>query len=202
MKASRPLLVLLGLALAGVAAALWVLANAPQRDTVLPKIVQLPDFSLVDTQGKTVSLKDLSGRPWVADLIFTSCSGICPRMTGEMQRLWSDTGDLDDLRFVSITVDPERDTPEVLAAYAARAGADPARWLFLTGEREEIWRLAREGLLLPVAKGNVKLGDEEIIHSQRFVLVDGEGAVRGTYDVRDAEALARLRNDIRQITVR
>ncbi len=202
MKASRPLLVLLGLALAGVAAALWVLANAPQRDTVLPKIVQLPDFSLVDTQGKTVSLKDLSGRPWVADLIFTSCSGICPRMTGEMQRLGSDTDDLDDLRFVSITVDPERDTPEVLAAYAARAGADPARWLFLTGEREEIWRLAGEGLLLPVAKGNVKLGDEEIIHSQRFVLVDSEGAVRGTYDVRDAEALARLRNDIRQITVR
>ncbi len=200
MKRQAPTLVLLGLGVAAALAVLWTLAGAPVREPGLPELVKLPAFTLSDTAGRAVSQQDLAGHPWVADLIFTTCAGICPRMTSEMRRLDEDTRDLTELRLVSITVDPERDTPEVLKAYAARVGADPRRWLFLTGDRAAIWQLAREGLLLPVAEGNPKMGDEEIIHSQRFVLIDARGVVRATYDVRDGEALARLRTDLRQLT--
>ena len=165
----------------------------------LPVIAELPDFALVEASGRPVSRADLLGTPWVADLIFTSCAGICPVMTREMKTLQSQTADLDRLRLVSISVDPETDTPARLSEYAERFGADRSRWLFLTGDNGVIRKLAQEGLLLPVADGNPERGDDAVIHSPRFVLVDARARVRGTYDSRDPEAMLRLRGDLRQL---
>ena len=166
----------------------------------LPVIAEVPAFSLLDTSGEPFSNEDLAGGPYVVDLIFTHCAAICPRMTSAMDRLEKETRSVEDLQFVSISVDPERDTPEVLDRYAARVGANRERWHFLTGEKPEIWNLASQGLLLPLVEGNRELGDDEIIHSQYFILVDGEARIRGVYDMRDAEAMLRLRGDVRTLS--
>jgi len=109
-----------------------------------------PDFSLVERSGRAVQASALRGKVWIADFIYTHCTDTCPLLSAQMARLQAEYRDAPDLRLVSITVDPARDTPEVLARYAARFGADPARWLFLTGEQAAIFRLAREGFRLGV----------------------------------------------------
>jgi cytochrome oxidase Cu insertion factor (SCO1/SenC/PrrC family) len=111
---------------------------------------RVPDFSLVERSGRRVEASNLQGKVWIADFIYTHCTDTCPLQSAQMARLQKEYADVPDLRLVSITVDPARDTPQVLAWYAARFGADPARWLFLTGEKAAIFRLAREGFRLGV----------------------------------------------------
>jgi len=198
--AGRTGLVLALLLAVAAGASLWFSASVrePGADA-LPVVATVPDFSLTEASGRTVSRADLSGRPWVADLVFTSCGGICPLMSAEMKRLVEQSASLDGVRFVSISVDPERDTPEALTRYAERYQADRSRWLFLTGDERDIRRLAQEGLKLPVADGDPSRGEDEILHSQRFVLVDAQSRVRGAYDVRDQEAMFQLRADLRRL---
>lgn len=169
------------------------------REEPLPVISELPDFHLTEASGRAVSRTDLLGRPWVADLVFTTCAGICPTMSQEMARLQKQTQDLSAVRLVSISVDPERDTPAQLTEYAARFGADRSRWLFLTGDGADIRKLANEGLRLTVADGDRAQGDEPVVHSPRFALIDSRAQVRGSYDVRDGEAMLRLRGDLRRL---
>ncbi len=116
----------------------------------LPVYSVLPDFRLLERSGQPFGLSDLRGKVWVANLFFAHCTDACPLETAEMARLQAEFAGEPDLRLVSISVDPERDTPEVLARYADRKGADPERWLFLTGHKETIHRLAREGFKLGV----------------------------------------------------
>lgn len=154
----------------------------------LPAYGAVPAFFLIDQQRETVTEASLRGRVWVADFIFTSCPGQCLLMTDRitsLQRALPDAG----LRFVSFSVDPERDTPEALAAYAQRHGGD-VRWRLLTGERGVIQRLSQDGFKL-TASG----GADGIAHSTRLILVDGAGAIRGYYEVADPAAMARLRRD-------
>lgn len=199
MKAQRSgFLIIGGLVIVLGLAAFASILNSDEQEP-LPVIATLPEFSLVEASGETIQRDDLAGHPWVADLVFTHCAGICPRMTAEMGRLERQTDDLPDLKFVSISVDPERDTPQVLREYAERVGARRARWLWLTGERDTIWKLSSEGFLLPLAEGNPAMGDDDIIHSQYFVLLDGGARIRGVYDIRDSEAMLKLRGDIRRV---
>lgn len=199
MKAQRSgFLIIGGLVVVLGLAAFASILNSDEQEP-LPVIATLPEFSLVEASGETIGRDDLAGHPWVADLVFTHCAGICPRMTAEMGRLERQTDDLPDLKFVSISVDPERDTPQVLREYAERVGARRARWLWLTGERDTIWKLSSEGFLLPLAEGNPAMGDDDIIHSQYFVLLDGGARIRGVYDIRDSEAMLKLRGDIRRV---
>ncbi|HEY8514266.1 MAG TPA: SCO family protein [Candidatus Binatia bacterium] len=199
-SAARTGLVLAALLLVAGGASLWFSVTARRAsDEPLPVLSTVPDFSLIEASGRPITRQDLAGNPWVADLVFTHCAAICPMMTAEMSRLVQQSDDVPEVKFVSISVDPERDTPEVLTAYAERHGADRSRWLFLTGDETEIRRLALEGLRLPVADGNVAAGEDPILHSQRFVLVDAESRVRGTYDVRDPEAMLKLRGDLRRV---
>jgi protein SCO1 len=192
--------IVVGLLIAVAASAsLWFALRTSSTADDLPVLATVPDFALVEASGRTVTRADLAGKPWVADLVFTTCGGICPLMSASMSRLVESTTALTDVRFVSISVDPERDTPEALTAYAARYHADRARWLFLTGEETAIRELAVQGLKLPVADGDPAQGEDEILHSQRFVLIDGESRVRGTYDVRDQEAMFRLRGDLERL---
>ena len=158
---------------------------------------QLPEFSLIDKKGKSFGLYDLKDNVWVADFIFTRCGGICPIMTQKMASLHEEFSQKDALRWVSVSVDPDWDTPERLLAYAQKYDADKEDWNFLTGKREPIHRLVKEGFKLGVAEG--KSTEEPIIHSNRFVLVDKEGWIRGYYQATVDEELVKLRKDIRKL---
>src|SRR5262245_36135582 len=138
----------------------------------------LPEFSLTDQTERIVTLADLKGKVWVADFIFTNCGGTCPMMTGHMRKLQDSLPP--DIRLVSITVDPDRDTPKVLASYAAEQGATRDRWLFLTGEKQALHDLCIKGFKLPLDESGGTV-TEPIAHSTRFVLVDKQGEIRGYY---------------------
>ncbi len=164
-----------------------------------PVLAELPDFALVNRDGRSVALADLGGRPWVAGFIFTRCALACPRLTAQMIRLGATRAAAAPVRRVSITVDPEHDTPEVLEAYAAAHGIEDPEWLFLTGERERIYELATSGFKLAVDDApppELVSPQEPILHSTRLVLVDGRGRIRGYYDGFRGEELQRLAADL------
>jgi protein SCO1/2 len=158
-----------------------------------PPIATLPAFELVERDGSTVSLSDLAGAPWIADFVFTRCAIYCPRLTARMKELREELPA--GVRTVSFSVDPEHDTPAVLVDYARRWGIEGRDWLFLTGAREEVWTLVRRGFLLPVEEAPEVEGSP-ILHSNRFVLVDSAGRVRGTYEAFDEAALERLLDEL------
>lgn len=182
---------------------------------------RVPDFVLIERSGKRVTLADLLGKVWVVNFFYTECTDTCPLQSANMARLQADLANERDVRLVSISVDPEHDTPEVLAEYAARFRADPERWLFLTGPRDAIYRLAIEGFRLGVVDQGQKarhgLGEvwawwgppsawghpvpnperKPIIHSSRFVLVDRQAQIWGYYHGVDWESLERLRPNVR-----
>ena len=145
----------------------------------------VPEFTLTDRSGKTVSRDDLKGKVWVASFVFTRCSGPCPQVTATMARLQKelDLKAADDLRLVTFTVDPDQDTPHELTEFAARYQADSERWLFLTGMPEaELHRLLQDGFKVTAQRAeNPKPGDE-FDHSSRLAVVDKQGIIRGYFD--------------------
>ncbi len=154
---------------------------------------QVPDFSLIDQRGTPVALSDLHGKIWVADFIFTRCVAACPLMTVKMKRLQEEFVE-SGIYFVSFSVDPEHDTPDVLLRYANRFGVDGNRWFFLTGEKRAIYHLTQEGFGLAIGQQ-----ESEVLHSARFVLVDRRGQIRSYYDSNEDEALQKLRRDLPQL---
>lgn len=192
-----------------VAAGVWSgLGSGSKREGPGQRVLEglerfgtVPDFSLTERSGRRLSLAELQGKIWIANFIYTSCKDACPLQSAEMAGLQTDFASEPDVRLVSISVDPARDTPQVLSAYAHSFKAHPDRWLFLTGKREEIYRLAQEGFRLSAAPASDGVGQNGpiILHSSRFVLVDGQARIRGYYDSQDAEALARLREDVKKL---
>jgi protein SCO1/2 len=159
----------------------------------LERVAEVPDFRFVDQAGQPVTLADLKGKIWVANFIFTRCAGPCPVMTSRMAELKGKLGRVGDgVVLVSVSVDPDFDTPEVLKAYADRLGADPTRWKFLSGPKPEIDEFVVKGMLQPLAKDVTGLP----AHSTRFVLVDREGWLRGFQDGNDPEVVQKLLMDI------
>ena len=157
----------------------------------------VPEFSLTERTGKRVTLADLRGKVWLADFIYTSCTDTCPLQSAEMAKLQGQWGKRRDFKLISFSVDPDHDTPPVLARYAEHFNADADGWLFLTGDKEQISRLVQEGFHLsatPALKSAP--GDDVILHSPRFVLIDQTARIRSYYDSRDGEALRRLNKDI------
>ena len=161
------------------------------RQDPLPVYYDAPAFTLTDQDGKPFSRDDLKGKVWVADFIFTTCPGACPKMTMKMSGLQKAVPER-DVHFVSFTVDPERDTPPVLRQYAQNYDADLGRWHFLTGEKQELFETAA-GLKLTAAPAG-QFGPE-IVHAEKFLLVDGSGRVRGIYDSKDEQELKKLAAD-------
>ncbi len=155
---------------------------------------QVPDFALVERSGRRVTLADLQGKVWLANFIYTECTETCPTQSLRLSHLQGEFAAAPDLRLVSITVDPEHDTPEILARYAERYHADAERWLFLTGPKRAIYALARDGFKLGVV-------DQQgfIMHSSRLVLVDRQARVRAYHQHDDPESLARLRDNLRAL---
>jgi protein SCO1 len=158
----------------------------------LPSYGVIPDFTLVDQTGREFrSAERLKGKVWVANFIFTNCAGPCPRMSGQMRDLRDAAKDL-DVRLVSFTIDPGRDTPAVLASYGKRFGADPGKWYFLTGSQAELHKLSRQAFMLGDVDGTLE-------HSTRFVLLDRNSSIRGFYDSSDPEKMAALVKDMRAL---
>ncbi|MBI3249428.1 MAG: SCO family protein [Deltaproteobacteria bacterium] len=167
----------------------------------LPDYGAVPDFQLTERNGATLSRAELIGGVWVADFIFTRCQGSCPLLATRMAAIQQQlpTGSKQPIRLVSFSVDPDWDTPERLREYAARYRADPKRWLFLTGSYQTMTDLIRNGFHL----GIVKAGDapnaapsEPIIHSDRLVLVDSTGRIRGYYQATNQEGFGHLLQDL------
>jgi protein SCO1 len=156
----------------------------------------VPAFSLTDQDGKTITQNDLRGEIWIADFIFTRCPGPCPLMSAKMASLQERIPS--DVKLVSFTMDPKNDTPSVLKEYGAKYAADFSRWSFLTGDRDKIVEVAM-GLKLPTEVGATPV---EIVHSEKFVLVDGEGKARGYYHGTTAEQLDKLVRDARELLER
>jgi protein SCO1/2 len=151
----------------------------------LPLYGQVADFVLTNQNGQPVSLAELRGHPWIADIIFTRCAGPCPRMTRQMKELQQALPASSSTRLVTLTTDPQYDKPAVLKAYAGRFGADSNRWSFLTGTPKQIADLAIGSLKLTALE---KKPEERVsaadlfIHSTIFVVVDKQGQLRGVFE--------------------
>jgi protein SCO1/2 len=165
-----------------------------------PILGRVPDFTLTDRDGSTVDLDELAGEPWVADFIFTRCALSCPRLTSVMRRLGADAP---GIARVSITVDPEHDTPQALGSYADSYAITDPEWRFLTGSTEAIESLVVGGFKLAVMRTpppELATPEEPIMHSGRFVLVDGEGAIRGYYEATDEADYRELLRDLTRLS--
>ena len=184
-------------AFARLACLVLTLTAAACRHAAAPPVLgDVPPFQLVERSGDPYGSAQLAGRVWVANFIFTTCPDICPALTAEMKGLEQRLGPDERPQRVSISVDPTRDTPEVLRRYAELHGAGP-QWVFLTGERPAIASLLTEGF--HVAFGDDGPPSNPITHSDRFVLVDGAMRIRGYYHGRTPEDLDRLVADVRTV---
>lgn len=191
-------LVIIGIALA------FVLSRKPnqsaQEPRPLPVYAQVADFQLTNQIGRAVSLADLKGRIWIADIIFTRCAGPCPTMTRQMAGLQAALPAA--VQCVTLTTDPEFDTPAVLKSYGEQFRADFGRWHFLTGSKREIGKLAIDGLKLTALDipPEKRANDADLfVHSTIFVLVDKQARVRGTFESDEPEFKAKILAAIRQL---
>jgi protein SCO1/2 len=170
----------------------------------------VPGFALTERSGRTVGLEALRGKVWVADFVFTSCADACPRLTRQMRALQDRLDPHGRIGLLSISVDPERDTPEKLRHYGATYGAREDLWRFLTGSPTEVERTVVKGFKIAMAKVPAKpeaaqSEDElraeaiDILHGDRLVLVDSRAHIRGYY-VADAAGLAAILRDARTLS--
>ena len=166
--------------------------------TDLPKLGHVPDFAFVSERGRPVAARDLEGREWIADFIFTRCGGTCPAMSERMAALAGTLKNELGVAFVSFDVDPEHDSLADLATYSRQHHADPERWTFLRGETPAVRALAVDGFKLAVVDGHAD-DPESILHSSRFVLVDGRREIRGYYDGLEPSGVEKLAGDARRL---
>jgi protein SCO1 len=178
-----------GLGLIGVTAlVVLLLAVHGLRATsvqALPVYGQITDFALTNQDGTNYSLADLRGHVWVADIIFTRCPGPCLKMTRQMKGLQDSLPAASEARLVTLTTDPDFDTPAVLKAYSQRFSAEPGRWTFLTGAKPQIAKLAIDSLKLtaiPKAPEERASPEDLFIHSTIFVIADKRGQLRGVFE--------------------
>ena len=175
----------LAFGLLGLALVIGVLENRRSARTNLPVISHVKDFLLTNQDGKITTLADLTNHVWVADIIFTRCAGPCPRLTLQMKSLSEKLPASSSTKLVTLTTDPENDTPDVLKKYGARINADFSRWSFLTGSKAEIAALGSGSLKLSAVP--VKLEDQKsiadlFIHGTIFVVVDKHAQMRGYFE--------------------
>jgi cytochrome oxidase Cu insertion factor (SCO1/SenC/PrrC family) len=166
----------------GLLTVLAAVSLACQREEPLERLWPAPDFVLVDQQGRLFRSSDLAGRASVMSFIYTNCTDTCPLLTATMaqvqERLRTDGLLGSKVQLVSITVDPRRDTPPVLAAYAARFRADPEAWRFLSGDPEAIYSVLAGFKLNTVEVARASEGADVVPHSNRILILDGERVVR------------------------
>jgi len=171
-----------------MAYSLW--RGSEQRDVhPMPVLREVPDFTLTDQTGAAVTRDSLRGKVWVTNFFFTRCSGPCPLLIARMAEFQKASERAPDVRLVSFSVDPEYDTPEVLAAYAGQWQADPERWKMLTGDPATMTRLVTDGFMQVLDTDNVT---GEPVHGTMFMMVDGNSMVRGLFNLDDPELIPKM----------
>ena len=183
-----------GLLVCAVGVGLLRFRAAPEDD-----FWPLGTFDFVASTGGHVTDKDLSGKVCIFGCFFTCCTTQCPALTGSLAKLQSELKDLADLRIVLLTVDPEHDTPEKLSAYAQTFGADPKRWLFLTGEQATVEAFVTKQLKQGVEKNVGSEPGERFLHSEKLILVDRTGRIRGFFNGIDPDELDKLRQAVKRL---
>ncbi len=162
------------------------------QDTVYHEIA---DFSFINQVGDTITNADVAGKIYVADFFFTSCPTICPIMKKEMLRVFEQYKDQPDFKILSHSIDPTHDTQEVLKDYSEKLGVENAStWNFLTGEQEKIYEIGQTSYLTTAMADQDEPGG--FLHSGAFLLVDGDGRIRGVYDGTKSDQVDRLIADI------
>ena len=147
----------------------------------LPKRFEVPRFTFTERSGLPFDSESLRGKVWVADFFFTECQGTCLLLSKRLAEIHKAAKDIPGVRLVSVSTDPNADTPEVLRGYAAKFGADE-RWFFLTGPRAAVFDLSKNGFKLALADADGVNVREKFIHSTKLVLVDKHGWIREYYD--------------------
>jgi len=171
---------------------LLLLLGACIQPKALPVLGTIPEFHLTDQDGRAFDGNSLTGHVWVADFVYTTCTGPCPMMSSHMHRLQDRTAEFPDVKLVSFTVDPAHDTPTVLTEYAKHFKYDVARWSFLTGDIGALNDLGVRGFKLNAVDGSLS-------HSTRFVLIDRKRQIRGFYLTSDDGFFNQIVHDIRQL---
>ncbi|HYS55818.1 MAG TPA: heme o synthase [Thermoanaerobaculia bacterium] len=167
--------------------AMALLAATCSHQSDLPKLFRVPNATLVSEANKPTRLDAMKGNVTVYDFIFTNCAGTCPMMTATMRRITSKIDKDAPVRFVSISVDPQRDTPEKLRSYAAKVRNDP-RWVFLTGDNKTITDLSVNGFKL-AASGSTS---EAVLHSSKFAIADKHGVIRDYYGATNDDSVEHV----------
>jgi protein SCO1/2 len=179
---------LIAIPIVTLALLLWmrqVEVNALRQRTV-SAYGSVPEFQLTNQDGNNFGSADLRGKIWIADFIYSTCPGPCPMISSRMSELQKPL-ERTDVHLVSFTVDPAKDTPEVLRTYSERLQAEPGRWDFLTGAQSTIYNLSRNGFKLAVSE------EKGVpIHSTRMILVDRSGVIRGYYDAAEPDAVTKV----------
>ena len=176
---------------------LWISSERREYQD-LPVYGQIPSFRFLERDGQFRTLQDLQGEIWLADFFFTTCTGPCPVLSSRMADLAQSVARTKGkVKIVSITVDPETDTPERLQAYAKKYGAG-TNWWFLSGPLPEVFRIAREGFKLAVEPNPPEAValNGKMLHSTKIALVDGRGQVRAYYNGTEEDLLAQVLPDV------
>jgi protein SCO1/2 len=169
----------------------------------LPRLGQIPLFTLTDQQGHTVTGDSYQGKVWIADFVFLGCQQSCPTLTARMHDLQASiekAPQKNPIRFVSFSVDPANDTPERLHDYAVKFKANEATWSFLTGQNEDVDKIVVQGFKMQYGRTKDEAtGVFDIMHGDWFILVDGKGIIRGYYDSSDSMMLDKLAADAKRL---
>ena len=169
-----------------------VVQSRSTREPEIGVLARIADFELTDQDGRAFGSSQLRGKVWIAGFAFTSCTTVCPMLTSQManlQRRLAPHGDR--VHLVTVTVDPETDTPAVLRAYAERHHADLAGWSFLTGSPEQVRATITRGFLVPIGEREDTPGGYDILHTSQLMLIDDQHRLRGLYPT-DADGMAAL----------
>jgi protein SCO1/2 len=160
----------------------------------LPSIGTVPDFRFTTQDGKPLTRNDLLGKVWVIDFFFTRCPGPCPLMSSRLAEISKELKKAKDVRLVSLSIDPDHDTPEVLKKYASHLGADPERWIFLTGPKDRVQEFTTKGMLQALSTDPAN--PAATVHSTRFLVIDREGQIRILRKLDEPELVQKLLIDI------
>lgn len=188
---NKTILILMIVALTAIGAGGYFLYKSQQKP--LPVLGQVNDFELVNTSEQKFGLDELKDQVWVANFIFTRCQGPCPMLTQKMGKLQKQYSEQSKVRFVTVTVDPNHDNPQVLKEYGEKFGADFNQWQFLTGELKDVERVMIDEFKLGYA-------EDIMMHSDRMVLVDHKARIRGYYTGGSAMDYKKLKNDLAKVT--
>jgi protein SCO1/2 len=203
MSKSKKILLIGAFAILLLSAFFYFLFNGTDYYKVkLPMLGYVQNFSFTDQNGDPVTQKNFAGKVYVAEYFFTTCKGICPKMNKNMKAIYEKFKEEKEFKIISHTCMPETDSVAVLKAYEKKLLGDSMpvkqnlKWYFVTGNKDSLYRMARESYFLDNEKNNSLNINDQFIHTQFFALIDKEGRVRGIYDGLITDELAKLDKDI------